>query len=269
MAVLFDQLSTRLFKQCFIIIALLPCQFLWAQQLSFSIPKCSTNVQIDGDLSDWKAQALSNGTWNINRVQTFDWFNTKRNKLTLHTGEDTTKTDLAAQYYIAWTDSHLLLGAEVTDNNTDVSEAHHEPKRWYYKDAIAWFFEIPNDTFPEKFEEGNHGFAFVADSTYPDYGAWWRHGTSQQPYLEEPIPADQVEYTLTFDRKSASYVLEAKINICDLLNTSILHAGQSLSMMIVHCDPDGAEYGGHMLIYGKGDLDSTWSVFTLTDDKDD
>jgi hypothetical protein len=35
-------------------------------------------------------------------------------------------------------------------------------------------------------------------------------------------------------------------------------------MEIVHTDPDGADYGGHFLIYGRGDDDSTWGRFTLT-----
>jgi hypothetical protein len=39
--------------------------------------------------------------------------------------------------------------------------------------------------------------------------------------------------------------------------------GAELGMEIVHTDPDGADYGGHFLIYGRGDDDATWGRFTL------
>jgi len=47
--------------------------------------------------------------------------------------------DLQARYYTAWDDKYLYLGAEVKDNVNDVTDPQHEPKRWYYKDAICWF----------------------------------------------------------------------------------------------------------------------------------
>lgn len=36
---------------------------------------------------------------------------------------------------------------------------------------------------------------------------------------------------------------------------------------IVHTDPDGGDYGGHFLIYGRGDDDSTWGLMELTGPK--
>ena len=32
---------------------------------------------------------------------------------------------------------------------------------------------------------------------------------------------------------------------------------------LVHTDPDGGDYGGHFLIYGRGDDDATWGRMRL------
>lgn len=40
--------------------------------------------------------------------------------------------------------------------------------------------------------------------------------------------------------------------------------GDVYGMEIVHTDPDGGDYGGHFLIYGRGDDDATWGRFALT-----
>ena len=109
--------------------------------------------------------------------------------------------------------------------------------------------------------EGDHGFAFVIDTSRPDYGAWWRHGSTEQAFIEEPLPAKSVKYAI--ELTSSGYVIEAKIDL-KKLGIPLPKEGDEYGLMIVHCDPDGGEYGGHFLIYGKGDLDTTWSPATLT-----
>ncbi|MEO1450549.1 MAG: hypothetical protein AAFV07_13555, partial [Bacteroidota bacterium] len=111
----------------------------------------------------------------------------------------------------------------------------------------------------------------VADTTYPDYGAWWRRGMPDSSYLESPIPSPDVSYRMTNrpDLGGAGYVLEAKVNLVNLLPQSDPNAhppqvGDRYGLMLVHCDPDGAAYGGHMLIYGSGDLDHSWGTFELS-----
>ena len=42
-------------------------------------------------------------------------------------------------------------------------------------------------------------------------------------------------------------------------------AGDVYRLEIVHTDPDGGDYGGHILLYGRGDDDSTWARMVLTD----
>lgn len=240
---------------------------------SMNIPFLKTQPIIDGDLSDWKADAYSDGTWDLSRVKKAEWYDPKRNKLTGQKEEDTTSIDLAGDYYMAWDYDYLYFGATVIDNKNDVTESNHEPKRWYYKDAIAWFLEFPQDTLPEKFMDGDHAFAFIADTTYPDYGAWWRHGTADKPYIEQAIPKDAVTYNVQMQEGSSNYTIEARIDVAKTLgvNKSFkgLKEGEKHSMMVVHCDPDGGEYGGHLLIHGAGDLDSTWSEIVLVGSKHD
>ena len=253
--------------------ALLVCLFVLARKvllaqdsIGISIPHLQTLPNIDGDLSEWKNQAFSDGSWNLKRVKDSPWYEPGRNNLLVHENEDSTAIDLQATYYIAWHGEYLYLGAEVTDNVNDTHDGKHEPKRWYYKDAIAWFIEIPGDTIPELFGEGDHGLCFVIDTSMPSYGAWWRHGTPEESYIEEVMPAESKKYSIImnpWNENQADYVLEAKVNMKDIFGNgkaswTVPTQEESVRMMIVHCDPDGAAYGGHLLIYGKGDDDNTW-----------
>lgn len=238
---------------------------------SLSIPYVNSPIQVDGNVGEWKSKAFCDGWWDLDRLRNSDWYDPKRNRLADHGEDNTPADDLAARYYFAWSDSFLYLGAEVRDNVNDVTESRHEPKRWYYKDAISFFIEAPFDTVNESFAEGDHGFAFVIDSTRPDYGAWWRHGTADSSFIEEPLPENAVEYAIQFDpwgRSPADYVLEAKIAIYQTFAAGdpawqAPHIGDRYKLMIAHCDPDGGEYGGHLLIYGKGDSDESWTEVRL------
>lgn len=221
---------------------------------------------IDGDLSDWKQHAFADGEWDLARVQSSPWYEPKRNRLVVDSNEVPGAVDLRAAYYLAWDGRHLYVGAEVHDNVNDVMDAKHEPKRWYYKDAIAFFMEAPRDDVAEKFGEGDHAFCFVMDHSKPDYGAWWRHGSASEAYIEEPIPAHSVDYAIQMNpwgESPADYIFEGRIDVRSTLEVGMesgnAFAENEFSFMIVHCDPDGGEYGGHLLIYGKGDNDATWT----------
>ena len=237
---------------------------------SIKIPKLSQAPIIDGNLDDWKSQAFTDGLWDMERVRTTPWYQSKKNRLTDHGDEPSETEDLNARYYMAWDAQFLYLGADVTDNKNDVSESKHAPKRWYYKDAIAWFIEAPRDTLTEVFQQGNHGFAFVIDTTRPDYGVWWRHGDAETQFIEEALPAEAYEFALKMTPKG--YLLEAKIDMTQTFKPGdpawkSPQEGDEYGLMIVHCDPDGGEYGGHMLIYGKNDTDKTWSTVVLSGEK--
>lgn len=239
---------------------------LAAAALTAQIPRLERAPRIDGDLADWRAHAFSDGLWDLERLRHSPWYDPAINRLTLHPGES--GVDLEARYYIAWDAENIYLGADVTDNVNDVADPAHGPKRWYYKDAICWFLEAPRRAAGQKFGEGDNAFCFVIDAKRPDYAAWWRHGAPGRTYIEEPLPSDAVEYSIRRGR-NGNFTLEARVALKPTFGASTPRwtgprEGLELGMEIVHTDPDGADYGGHFLIYGRGDDDSTWGRFTLT-----
>jgi hypothetical protein len=231
------------------------------------IPKLSAAPKIDGDLADWKDAAFHDGVWDIHRLLGAPWYDPARNRLTDHGGEPAPGEDLAARYYLAWDDRYLYFGAEVVDNQSDVSDPAPEPKRWYYKDSVSLFIEAPRDEIPESFGRGDNAFCFVADPAKPPDGAWWRHGDATRTYIEEPLPKEAVDYVVRPLLRGASrgdFILEARVDMAATLGKSDPdwrppRVGDRIGLMIVHCDPDGGGYGGHLLIYGQGDDDSSWS----------
>lgn len=244
-----------------------------AAHLTLSLPRLVHSPVIDGDLAEWRDRAWHDGVWDIYRVRHAPWFDAGRiNRLTDHGREPPPEDDLSARYYVAWDDRYLYLGAEVRDNVNDTTDPKHEPKRWYYKDAIAWFMEAPRDDVAEKFEEGDHGFCFVIDAAKPDYGAWWRHGAPGKSYVEEPLPKSVVNYVIKMNpwgRSLGDFILEARIELAATFGQgspawTTPKVGDRYSLCIVHTDPDGGDYGGHLIIHGTGDDDASWAPVVLT-----
>ena len=230
---------------------------------------------IDGDLSEWKEQAFTDGVWDIQRLRHKPWFDPRRNRLTDH-GEEPgdeppPEDDLQARYYLAWDEKYLYLGSECRDNVNDVDDPEHEDKRWYFKDCICWFMEAPYDEAPEQFGQGDNAFCFVIDARKPPYAAWWRHGAPGENYIEEPIPAAAVDYEIRMDpwgRSKGDFILEARVDMAATFGRSDPRwtppqIGDMYSVEIVHTDPDSGPYGGHFIIYGSGDDDSTWGKLIL------
>ena len=243
----------------------------WADSSPILIPRLEKPPTIDGDLTDWKDLAFHDGVWDMHRIQHTPWYDSTINRLTDHGNESALSEDLSARYYIAWDDEYIYLGAEVVDNVNDVADPQHEPKRWYYKDAICWFFEAPRDSKPELFGEGDNAFCFVIDTTKPSYGAWWRHGDAERTYIEDPLPSNAASYAIRMNpwgRGRGDFILEARVQMTATFGKSSpswrpAKIGDAYGLEIVHSDPDGADYGGHFLIYGKGDDDSTWGRMEL------
>ena len=240
------------------------------------VPRLRVSPKIDGDLSDWRSAAFSDGLWDIIRLRQAPWYDPAVIRLTDHGSEPPAEKDLQARYYLAWDETYLYLGAEVHDNINDTKDPQHEPKRWYFKDAVGFFIEAPADDVAEQFGAGDNAFCFVADSAMPSYGAWWRHGTATETFVEEPIPRSAVDYALRMDpskRRQGDFILEARVNMAATLGRSDprWHAprpGDVYRLEIVHTDPDGGDYGGHFVLYGRGDDDSTWARMLLTDPLD-
>ena len=92
-----------------------------------------------------------------------------------------------------------------------------------------------------------------------------------ETYLEEPIPSDAVDYVLSFNpwnSGEADYILEARVSMTATLALSDDRwqrpvIGDEYGLEIVHCDPDGGDYGGHFMIYGTGDDDASWGRMIL------
>ncbi len=243
----------------------------WTRYYPIQVPRLEHPPRIDGDLSDWKELSFQDGIWDINRLKHTPWYDPSVNRLTDHGDEPSPEEDLSARYYLAWDDDYLYFGAEVRDNVNDVDDPQHEPKRWYFKDAICWFLEAPRDNKAELFGQGDNAFCFVIDSSKPSYGAWWRHGGVQKSYVEEPLPPHAVSYTIRMNpwgRSPGDFILEARVQMRATRGESDPDwrppkVGNVYGLEIVHTDPDGADYGGHLLIYGKGDDDSTWGKMEL------
>ena len=236
------------------------------------IPRLEKAPVIDGDLSEWKYVAFTDGVWDMLRLRQAPWYDPAINRLTDHGNEPAIEDDLQARYYMAWDDKYIYLGAEVKDNVNDVTDPQPEPKRWYFKDAICWFIEAPREDVAKKFAEGDNAFCFVIDARKPAEGAWWRHGAPGKTYIEEPLPRKAVDYAIRMNpwgRSKGDFILEARVEMAPTFGVSsprwhAPRAGDVYSLEIVHTDPDGGDYGGHMLIYGRGDDDSTWGSMVLT-----
>lgn len=236
------------------------------------VPFLEPAPAIDGDLGEWRERAFTDGVWDAFRVRHAPWYDPGRNRLTHHGKEPAPDEDLAARYFMAWDKRYLYLGAEVRDNVNDTEDAAHEPKRWYAKDSICWFIEAPRDAKPERFGQGDNAFCFVIDPRKPAHGAWWRHGGAARAYIEEAIPAGAVSYAIRMDpwgRSPGDFILEARVEMAPTLGASDPawrppQTGDEYGVEIVHCDPDGGAYGGHLMIYGTGDFDESWGVMKLT-----
>jgi hypothetical protein len=70
------------------------------------------------------------------------------------------------------------------------------------------------------------------------------------------------------ERRKGDFTLEARVAMAPTLGVSSAgwrapRIGDIYGLEIVHTDPDGGDYGGHFLIYGRGDDDATWGVMEL------
>src|SRR5262245_50686222 len=76
------------------------------------VPRLERQPTIDGDLSEWKRYAFTDGLWDIARLSQTPWYDPAINRLTDHGNEPAPEDDLAARYYLAWDDRFLYFGAE-------------------------------------------------------------------------------------------------------------------------------------------------------------
>ena len=242
-----------------------------AADLTIHAPLLINTPEIDGYIDEWKDVSFSDGIWDIQRLSHTPWFDQRINRLTDHGSETHPNHDLQARYYIAWDEQYLYLAAEGWDNINDVEDPEPGKNRWWFMDAVAWYMEAPRDEAPESFNQGDNAFCFVIDPRKPDYGAWWMHGTTDNPKIHEPLPKKAVDYEVRLNPwggSNADFVLEARVDMEATFgvrdpNWKAPEIGDLYSLEIVHTDPDGGKYGGHFVLYGNGDDDSTWAKLVL------
>ncbi len=247
----------------------------WRDCYPILVPRLESIPRIDGDLSDWKDHAFTDGVWDIDRIRYTPWYDPAINRLTDHGNEPSPEEDLNSRYYIAWDNKYLYLGAEVHDNVNDTKDPQHEPKRWYFKDAVCWFIKTPGHNISENFGQGVNAFCFVIDTLKPSYGAWWRHGDAKRTYIEETIPTNAVKYVIRMNpwgNSRGDFILEARIELALTFAKSdpdwrSPKEGDEYGLQIVHTDPDGGDYGGHLIIYGTGDNHNSWGKMVLVGPK--
>src|SRR5437660_6011611 len=82
------------------------------------VPRLERAPAIDGNLSEWKYVAFTDGLWDILRLRQAPWYDPSINRLTDHSSapsvsagiepkEPPIEEDLQARYYTAWDDKYL------------------------------------------------------------------------------------------------------------------------------------------------------------------
>ena len=85
------------------------------------------------------------------------------------------------------------------------------------------------------------------------------------------MPPEAVDYAIRMDpwgRSTADFTLEARVDMAATLGKGDPQwkpprIGDVYGVQIVHTDPDGGAYGGHLLVYGETDDDTNWGKMIL------
>jgi hypothetical protein len=174
-----------------------------------------------------------------------------------------TAADLSGRLALQWDDQWLYLAAQIRDNVHDVEGG--DPGRWFCRDGVALFLDVPGDRDGPTWFVGDHAFAFTADPALPPEGRWWRHGDQQG--RQEGLAPPQTRLGVRLE--GSGYTLEAAIPMAVLsLFTPAFRppfAGRTLGFMLLVTDPDGGErpFGGQLGYGGDNDNDASWSRLLL------
>ncbi len=170
-----------------------------------------------------------------------------------------TAADLSGRLLLAWDDQWLYLVAQIRDNVHDVDSGDRE--RWFCRDGVALFLDVPRDGDGATWFVGDHAFVFTADPALPPEGRWWRHGDQQG--RQEGLAPPQTRLAVVLEE--GGYALEAAIPMAVLsLFTPAFHApfvGRAIGFMLLVTDPDGGprSFGGQLSYGGENDNDFSWA----------
>ena len=247
-----------------LLLSLVACAQLLAQKpdpynYPIRVPRLERPPEIDGDLSEWKRNAFNDGLWDIARLAQSPWYDPKINRLTDHGNEPAPEDDLAARYYIAWDSEYLYLGAEVKDNRTSpippTSRASFTTKTHPFFSA-----RMPQ---AKKFGVADNAFCFVIDHTNPRYASRrTRQNLHRRANPEERAAVRHPPATTRRFHPGSPHCDDPTLGVSSP-DWQPPRIGDVYGLEIVHTDPDGGDYGGHFLIYGRGDDDSTWGRMEL------
>ena len=174
------------------------------------VPRTEIAIRIDADLDDWAGAVWIHLAPDAPHVST-GWSSRLRDDGTEPEGTPLTSADLSGTFALRWDARHLYLAASITDNVHDTVD--DDPSRWYCRDAVSLFLDVPFDGDGSGWIAGDHAFCFVASPDLPQQH-WWRHG-EPEGHREMPLPEDiPVAVTLT----AVGYDLEAAIPM-DLLTS--------------------------------------------------
>ena len=221
--------------------------------LVLQMPKAESAPVIDADLDDWAA-----ADWRLFAPEAPHCLDLMEDDGTEPPGTARTAADLSGHFALAWDDGWIYLAARVTDNVHDVGD--NEPGFWWRNDSISLFLDVPLDRDGMPFRLGDHVFSFVADPTIPEYGKWWRHGSSEGLQEVPAPPETQLAVRLT----ATGYVLEAAIPLDSLVvitpEFSPPFAGRSVGFMFLATDADNNLAQISQINYGGDDnSDAKWS----------
>ena len=232
-------------------------------RLVVEVEHAERRPKIDGLLNDWQdARRLAFGP-GAPYLSTKPAFRLRSSGATEPPGTAGTAADLSGHFSIRWDCEAFYLAAWVRDNVHDVKGT--DSPKWWHKDSVSFFLDVPRDGDGGKWIPGDHAFSFTADPEMPKDAIWWRHG-NKDGHQEVPAPADvRMAVKLTDD----GYHLEAAI---PMLVLTRLTPGwrppfgeRVIGFMFIVTDPDGGPdpFGGELIFGGDNDDDGQWAGMRL------
>jgi serine phosphatase RsbU (regulator of sigma subunit)/ligand-binding sensor domain-containing protein len=237
-------------------------------KLVVEIEKTEAPPQIDGDISDWSqvewirlAQDAPNMPPEIS-----PWSGLGNDGATEPTGTAGTDADLSGSFALRWNEEWIYLAAQITDNVHDVLGGDRE--QWFLRDGISLYLDVPLDGDGIDCIQGDHSFSFVADSTYPDSGKWWRNGE-----IVGEIAPPETKLAVELD-ETGNYVLEAGIPMSALMESTPQwrppFGDRMVGFMVIVTDADGKggnPFGGQLVYGGIDDNDANWAILRFRPSK--
>ena len=257
----------------------------------FDIPSLpsdiSSGVAVDGDLSDWKDFAFTEGHWTMSRMLDANrgWLSTAASFLGTDVdqgpeGTAGTDEDLGATFYAAWDDNFLYFGMEATDNAVDNSSSGDEILGAWTRETFGLYIDAPHDGDSATYIRGDYNYWFTAWDTPDPRAMPFRHGEGETEnvwthlpnlpermyaYARPPVDASAFNFD---DPYGANFTIEVRLAHASAFEFSpevLPIEGKTMGMgfLITSSDGEGSSGREQLAIYMASDDDGTWSDFTF------